>query len=404
MRPGTQDLDSLPLLALLIEEHREEIIEVGVDWVRAQSQDLRGRRPRRETFALVEREFEVYRALMLFDDGRPRDAFIEYVTSMRAAMMFQISTLLRGFLCFRQGVMYVIEHHAGATTQQRLELTGALDTAYFDTIFLMTDVYTSKLKGALRSAQAELIHKEKMAALGGLVAGVAHEINTPVGVALTASTLLEQRINALEEKFSSGALRRADMRSFLKDAREAARLTASNLHRAGELVSSFKKVAVDQSSEKTRRFELVQYVRDVLTSLGPMYKRGALSVRLEAAAPIEVCTHAGAISQVVTNLLSNALVHAFDGEERGAVVITVRRRSDEEAEVEVADDGGGMTQEVLHRAFEPFYTTTRGQGGSGLGLHIVHNIVTELLRGEVALQTTLGEGTRASVRFPMSLA
>ncbi len=391
----------LPLLAAMLAEHHAEIVEVGVDWVRENSDDLRGRRPRHETVALVEREFEVYRALILRGDRGPRDAFIEHVTSLRAAMKFNISTLVRGFLCFRHGVMHVLDHHERVSMRQRVELLELLDDAYLETILVMTDVYTDKLKGALRSAQRELLHKEKMAALGGLVAGVAHEINTPVGVAITASSLLADRVAAIQEKFDDKTLRRRDMKRFLADAREASALTSTNLQRAGELIVSFKKVAVDQSNAKRRRFELGAYVRDVLTSLGPLYKRSPHAVRLEVEGELEVNTHAGAISQIVTNLLSNAIVHAFPEGFAGEVVLRVGAGASGRAVIEAADNGRGISPELRRRVFEPFFTTNRGSGGSGLGLHIIHNLVTELLGGEITLESTLGAGTTVRISFPV---
>ena len=324
------------------------------------------------------------------------------MTSLRAAMTFNISTLVRGFLCFRHGVMHVVERHETVTLRQRLELLELLDDAYLETILLMTDVYTDKLKGALRTAQRELLHKEKMAALGGLVAGVAHEINTPVGVALTASSLLADRVDALRAKFDDRSLRRRDMRSFLDDAREASALTAANLRRAGELIASFKKVAVDQSSEERRSFELAAYVREVLTSLGPLYKRTGHQVRFEAPGELRVHTHAGAISQIVTNLVSNALTHAFPEGQVGEIVLRVEQGPDGGARVEARDNGRGISPELQARVFEPFFTTNRGRGGSGLGLHIIHNLVTELLGGEIQLRSRPGEGTTVTVSFPTS--
>ena len=325
------------------------------------------------------------------------------MTSLRAAMTFNISTLVRGFLCFRHGVMHVVERHESVTLRQRLELLELLDDAYLETILLMTDVYTDKLKGALRTAQRELLHKEKMAALGGLVAGVAHEINTPVGVAITASSLLADRVDALRAKFDDKSLRRRDMRSFLDDAREASALTAANLRRAGELIASFKKVAVDQSSQERRRFAVVEYLENLLLSLRPELRRHPVTVEISGDAELTLVNDPGALAQVVTNLVMNSLTHAFVGDASGAIGIRVDPAPDG-IELEVRDDGRGIAGEHLAKIFDPFFTTQRGRGGSGLGLHVVYNLVTQRMRGTIRCESAPGAGARFSLSLPHTSA
>lgn len=380
--------------------HREEIIDRGTDWIIDSAVDLRGRRPRSETRLLVEQEFGAYRDDLLLGDPSKRDAFIEFVTSFRAAAEFKISTLLRGFLGFKRGIEEVLRSQSIEPTLV-IEIRSILDKLYADTAFLMADVYASKLLAVLRTTQQELMHKEKMAALGGLVAGVAHEINTPMGIAVTAGSLLHDRVRDLDQSFQKGEMKRSTLISFLSDARQAAELTLTNLQRAADLVHSFKQVAVDQSHGLRRRVRFGHYLSEVLMSLAPLYKRTHHTVNLHVAEEIEGDVHAGAIAQILGNLIQNAITHAFVEDKPGQIDLTLRRLSSTDLELVISDNGRGMTTEERARIFEPFFTTRRGQGGSGLGMHIVHNLVTELLKGTISVQSHPGVGTQITLRFPI---
>jgi signal transduction histidine kinase len=259
-----------------------------------------------------------------------------------------------------------------------------------------------QLRAALDHARDELLRKEKLAALGGLVTGVAHEINTPLGVALTATSLVGDRIAEIRRAFEAGALRQTELRSGLGQAGEAADIALGNLRRAAGLVASFKQIAVDQASEARRELLLGSYVREVVASLSPLYRRTPHRVAVDVRADPAVTTYAGAISQVCTNLLHNALIHAFPEGQVGTVALWVDRTAAGELELGCRDDGAGMSEAVLRRIYEPFYTTARARGGSGLGLHIVHNLVTDLLRGTIAAQSEPGRGTSFLIRFPAS--
>jgi signal transduction histidine kinase len=387
-------------LERLLSVRREDIIDRGTDWIIGTATDLKGRRPRAETRVLVAMEFDAYRDELLLRDSRKRDAFIEHVTTLRATSEFRISTLLRGFLGFKRGIEEVLPSE-NIDLSLMIEIRAVLDELYCDTAFLMADVYASKLLAVLRTTQQELMHREKMAALGGLVAGVAHEINTPMGIAVTAGSLLHDRVRDVEQSFAKGELKRSTLMGFLSDASQAAQLLLTNLHRAADLVQSFKQVAVDQSHDVRRRVRLGQYLGEVLTSLGPLYKRTPHVVRLVVVDEMEEQVHAGAIAQIVGNLVQNAMQHAFVGERPGCLDITLRRRKNGDAEILFADNGRGMGEEERARIFEPFFTTRRGQGGSGLGMHIVHNLTTELLRGSISVQSTPGEGTQITLSFPI---
>ncbi|WP_448206303.1 ATP-binding protein [Azospirillum sp. sgz302134] len=253
----------------------------------------------------------------------------------------------------------------------------------------------------LKETQANLIQAEKMASLGQLVAGVAHEVNTPIGITITGASQLVTLIDELARQQAEGAIKRSDFLRFLSDGREMAQLILSNSTRAANLVQSFKMVAVDQSSGERRRFDLNDYVGELLRSLRPAYKDlKGVDTALDCPQGLELDGYPGALSQVLTNLVINALTHAFTPDRPGRLAITARTLPSDMVELEVADDGAGIPPDILPKIFDPFFTTRRGRGGSGLGLHIVYNLVTGTLRGSIAVASTPGEGTRFTLRFP----
>ncbi len=264
----------------------------------------------------------------------------------------------------------------------------------------------SRSLAELRATQDELVQREKLAALGQLVAGVAHEVNTPLGVAYTAVTLALERVVALEGALSGAAPSRRQLLELVGGGREALQVAATNAERAASLIANFKRVAVDQASEAEREVELRAYLATVAASLSPLLRGADAELRCEGQ-PITVLTRPGAIAQVVTNLVQNALLHAFEDDSfrdgRAARVITLRCGPDgEHACIQVVDQGVGMPEELARRVFEPFVTTRRGSGGSGLGMHIVHQQVYEVLGGSLVLDTAPGRGTRVAIRLPLA--
>jgi PAS domain S-box-containing protein len=251
----------------------------------------------------------------------------------------------------------------------------------------------------LRQAQKQLVESEKMAALGALVAGVAHEINTPLGIGVTAASHLETESKRVRGLVAEGALKRSDLDAYLDTASGSSELILRNLKRADHLVKSFKQVAVDQSSEQRRVIELAEYLDEILTSLHPRLKRTNHTVGVDCDPAIRVQTFPGALYQVVVNLVINSLVHGFDGIDAGRIDIAVRCAGGQ-VEIDYRDNGRGMDEAVRLRIFEPFFTTKRGQGGSGLGMHIVYNLVSQMLGGTVACESAPGAGVRFLVRFP----
>jgi ligand-binding sensor domain-containing protein/signal transduction histidine kinase len=255
----------------------------------------------------------------------------------------------------------------------------------------------------LKLAQAQLVQSEKMASLGSLVAGVAHEINTPVGVGVTAASTLQEWANRLAAQHRDGKLTRTDLERFMAVCADSTQILMTNLQRAAELIRSFKQVAVDQSSGERRRFHLKAYVDEILRSLAPRLNRTGHTVAVDCPEDLELDSYPGALAQILTNLVTNSLMHAFPEGRRGRMSISAREDADGIV-LRYADDGVGIPPDHLKRIYDPFFTTRRGAGGSGLGLHIVYNLVTQRLGGTITADSTVGAGASFEVRFPGGVA
>jgi signal transduction histidine kinase len=254
----------------------------------------------------------------------------------------------------------------------------------------------------LTLTQDHLVEQEKMAALGGLVAGVAHEINTPLGIGVTAASHLASATQQMADALVEKRLSRAGLDDYARLAQESAHLILRNLERADKLVKSFKQVAVDQATDERRRFDLAGYLDEVVTSLRPALRRAQHEVEVLVDGPVELDTLPGAIYQALANLVQNSVIHGF-GEHRAGHIRINARSEGADCIIDYRDDGAGMAEDVRRRVFEPFYTTRRGQGGSGLGMHIVYNLVTRALRGSIACESQPGQGCRFLLRFPRTL-
>ena len=252
----------------------------------------------------------------------------------------------------------------------------------------------------LNQAQKQLIQSEKMASLGGLVAGVAHEINTPVGIGVTAASHLEDKTKAMLEEFQAGQLKRASLEQFLGTCDDSTRMILTNLRRASDLIRSFKQVAVDRSTEERRVFRLRDYLEQVLLSLRPYLKKTAIVVDLDCDPELEIDSYPGVFSQILTNLVLNSLQHAFDPGQAGRIGIALAQEQGR-LRFSYSDDGKGIAPEHLGKIFEPFYTTYRQKGGSGLGLSIVYNLVSRTLGGNILVASELGQGTTFNINVPL---
>jgi len=254
--------------------------------------------------------------------------------------------------------------------------------------------------GNLQRAQEELVRSEKLAALGSLVAGVAHELNTPIGNSLLAvSTLLDQS-NAFTSSIEAG-VKRSALQAYIGDVNNGSQIVLRNLHRAVDLVASFKQVAVDRATSQCREFQLDELVSEILLVLMPTFKKSGVRVVHEIPPGIVMASYPGPFGQVLINLVNNGLIHAFEGMENGEIKITAEAFSGDSVAITVRDNGIGIAPENMGKIYDPFFTTKLGRGGSGLGLNIVYNIVYGLLGGRIDLKSTLGHGTSFILTLPL---
>jgi len=256
----------------------------------------------------------------------------------------------------------------------------------------------------LNAAQQNLIDAERLAALGGLVAGVAHEVNNPIGISLTVASSFARRSEIFEAELRSDTqLRRSQLEEFVRASRDAAQQLVANLHRAGELIQSFKQVAVDRSRAERRLFSLSEATEQIIASLRPVLRKAPITLSVEVPEGLMIDSYPGAYGQILTNLFLNAANHAFADGRSGAITISARPRGNDDVEIIFTDNGAGMTPDVQRQAFDPFFTTRRNEGGTGLGLHIVYNLVTQQLGGRMMLDSRLGQGTTFRIIMPRAV-
>ncbi len=254
----------------------------------------------------------------------------------------------------------------------------------------------------LNETQEVLIESEKMASLGGLVAGISHEINTPIGVSVTAASYLRDTTRQIEARFGDGTVTKSDFKRFLQVAIQSSNILMTNLDCAAELIRSFKRVAVDISSDALMEVNICDYLTELIGSLHHETKKAAAKIEIDCPKDLIITTSTGSIAQIVTNLVMNSIHHGFEGKESGMIKIQVACNN-KEIEFVYSDDGLGMTDEVLEKIFEPFFTTKRGAGGSGLGMHILYNLITQSLKGKVKCESEPGVGTKFTINFASEL-
>lgn len=254
----------------------------------------------------------------------------------------------------------------------------------------------------LTTMKDKLVETEKMAALGSLVAGVAHEISTPVGTSVTLASTLMEETRSLLTTVKTGQLKRSTLNNYLEVAQESTNLILNNLNRAGELVQSFKQVAVDQSSLEQRTFRVKHYLEEVVISLSPQFRKESHIVTIAGDDSLTIHSYPGALAQVVTNLITNSLIHGYSQHEKGHLCFNVAQQNNQIV-IQYSDDGCGIPTQILEKIFEPFFTTAREKGGTGLGLHITYNLVTQKLQGRIAVQSEVGKGVLFTIELPTSV-
>ena len=292
-----------------------------------------------------------------------------------------------------------IREHFG-TIHQELAGRGFDIPTYFERKRAEEEMRHSLVR--LKEAQEELVRKERLATVGLLVSGVAHEVNTPLGVAITATGVLTEELTKLREKFDANELTKSDLRSFFERAGQAEVMVRANLDRTAAEIMKFKRVSVDHTTEEQRRIDVAAYLRETLDSLRPLTRKASLEITITSEGDLECVTYPGAIAQIVTNFVTNSVMHGARGDGSSLKVeVHVSRRADE-VTIAYRDYGQGMPEHVRAKAFQPFFTTQRGAGGSGLGLHIVQSLVSDVLHGRISLDSTPGEGTRFVVTLPVT--
>jgi PAS domain S-box-containing protein len=274
----------------------------------------------------------------------------------------------------------LVTARTAALSQANRELAAALDT--------------------LRLAQAELVRRDKLAALGTLVSGIAHELNTPIGNSLVVATTLADRTQKLREN-AAGGLRRSTLEAYLDESDQASFLLVRSLERAAALVAGFKQIAVDHASSQRRAFSLAELLAELVPALRVAAKQREVTVELETEPALAMDSYPGPLAQVLSNLFDNCLVHGFEDGAHGTIRIAAHARTPGMIALSIADNGSGIPQELLTRVYDPFFTTRQGSGCSGLGLHVAHNIVTGVLGGRIELESELGRGTSFTLLLPL---
>lgn len=251
----------------------------------------------------------------------------------------------------------------------------------------------------LKTTQKQLVEAEKMAALGMMVAGVAHEINTPLGISLGSASLLTQQTQTLQHRFSERCMTQSDLKNYLEQALQETTLLHANLERIGRLTDSFRQIAVDGRQIKKSRFNLYHCLKDVLTSLGTPLKEQHVDVRVSCAHDLEIDSYASEWASIFTNLLNNSLEHGFKGRDRGHIDISIQPHENQ-LSMAYRDDGVGLSAHVQTRIFEPFFTTNLQQG-MGLGMHLIYNVVTQQMQGHIHCESPEGQGIRITIEVPL---
>ena len=260
----------------------------------------------------------------------------------------------------------------------------------------------------LHQYQNQLVENEKMASLGDMVAGIAHEVNTPIGLGVTASTLMMDKLKEIQQlmeidpETKRPQLKPQHLKRFLSESEENLSIIYRNLNRAAELISSFKQVAVDQSSETDRQFVVSQFISEVLLSLRPKLKSLKHNIQIECDEDLQVESKPGPLNQILINLIMNSIIHGFEFIEEGIISIKIRTVNDDLC-ISYKDNGKGISEQLRKRIFDPFVTTKRGEGGSGLGMHLVYNLITQALKGTITVASEEEKGIHFEISLPVKI-
>lgn len=258
-----------------------------------------------------------------------------------------------------------------------------------------------ELEELVKKRTEQLVESEKMAALGELVAGIAHEINNPIGISYTAASYLRDQSNMLVSAYNSDQLTKSDFTKYLSEIDKLTNSLETNLNRAADLISSFKQIAVDQSSEDKREFQVNEYFEEIIVSLKPQLLKAGIDISLTCPPGLVISSYPGVYSQIMTNLVLNSMIHGFDSRKSGVINIDISA-IDDVLLISYFDNGNGVSKKNIKKIFDPFFSTKFGSGGSGLGLHIIYNLVTHKLGGEISCQSELNKGVHFTISIPLA--
>ncbi len=261
----------------------------------------------------------------------------------------------------------------------------------------------NELQTKYEKLQEHLLQSEKMASLGSLVAGVTHEVSTPIGLGVTGMSHFISETRHLRKLFDSQEMTQEDFENYLKDAEKMADIVYTNLLSAKNTIQSFKRVSVDQSSEAKREFLLYEYIDEIITSLHNRIKHTHIDVQNKIDPNIKLNSYAGAFAQIFTNFIMNSLIHAFKENEVGTIVISATQ-DDKNIYIEYKDNGVGIASDIVEKIYEPFFTTKGDSGGSGLGMQIIHELITKKLRGSIEVNSSLGDGAIFNISIPKEMS
>ncbi len=330
----------------------------------------------------------------------PSEIRLEVLPAFYQTIWFQFLAIAVGFLALfalYQGRLAVLKASQRKLEEQVVERTEKIERQRSE--LAQRNVKIERTMSELKETQSKLIQSEKLAALGGLVAGVAHEVNTPIGLVVSGASQIESEVGKIRNKLAGEQITKPDLERFLELSHDLGRLTLNNAQKAADMIQSFKLVSADQTSQQITDIQLVPYLRDVMISVKPLLMEKGHVASVTGDEKIRLLINAGALSQVVTNLVTNAVTHAFGSGESGDIRIDAAQTSDATV-VTVADNGKGISAINQEKIFEPFFTTRRGQGNTGLGLHIVHNLVVGALSGTVEYRRPEEGGSVFTITIP----
>ncbi len=327
----------------------------------------------------------------------------DYSVRMERIPVAELDTLAKTFNIMLQRIEQTM-HKRDKAEQENLTLNQNLEEKVNQRTIALKESNAELLATLekMHQYQQQIVETEKMSSLGQMVAGVAHEVNTPIGLGVTASTLMLDKLRKIQEAFENEKLSANQLKRFLKEGEDNLNIIYRNLDRAAELISSFKQVAVDQSHEETRTFSCHKLLQEVLVTLRPHLKKVDHKITIDCDKQLLVTSKPGPLTQIIINLMMNSLIHAFDENHSGNININVELLNQQnEIKITYSDDGKGVAPEIQNKIFDPFVTTSRGTGGSGLGMHLVYNLVTQALQGRITMQTKPNKGATFEIVFPV---